>query len=302
MGEGGGLKFLIIQEAGRHEENRHFREGLSLQRALTRIGHEAKVWGLGYDGHDPEASASYQARILVDEYKPDVLFMLENYDQTGWVPDFSFFAGPRVLWTIDAHCNLDEHLRQALRQKSTHVLSSSYGYLEQFRSIGAKAFWFPNAFDDELVDVRMDVTKDHFLGFCGSYVNRRDWIENLDRVIGIKRDIFIIGEAMVRAVNSYHIHFNRNMADDINYRTFETTACGTMLLTNYTPGLERLFDIGREILVYKDGHDLVRILNELRQDPDRVAEVAALGYARARMDHNYLERGKSLCSILNYTA
>ncbi len=72
----------------------------------------------------------------------------------------------------------------------------------------------------------------------------------------MRRDIWVLGEAMVRAVNSYHVHFNRNVADDINSRTFETTGCGTMLLTNYTPGLEQLFKIGEEIVVYRDLDDL----------------------------------------------
>lgn len=296
------MRFLIIQEAGRHEANRNFRESLSLQRALIRIGHEAEVWGLGCANHDPEKTPSYAGFKAVEQYAPDVVFLLENYDQTGWVPDLSFFNGPRVYWSIDAHCNLDEHLRHCLRMKATHVLSSSYGYLHALKVPGAKTFWFPNAFDDELVGPRPEVVKEHFLGFCGSYVNRRDWIENLDRAVGIKRDIFIIGEAMVQAINSYKIHFNRNMADDINYRTFETTACGTMLLTNYTPGLERLFDIGREILVYRDPTDLIRILDDLKQHPEKIEAVAAAGYARARMEHSYIERVKSLCHILNYAA
>ena len=34
---------------------------------------------------------------------------------------------------------------------------------------------------------------------------------------------------MVDAINSYYIHFNRNIGDDINYRTFETTGCKTLL-------------------------------------------------------------------------
>ena len=291
------MRFLIVQEAGRHEANAHFREALSLQRALVRLGNEVTVWGLGYPNYDPRFSIS---AATMGAY--DALLMLENYDQTGWVPDLSDFNGPRVFWSIDAHCNLDEHIRSCLKLKATHALSSSIGYLHHFSKLGAKAFWFPNAFDDELVDVRMEVTKDHFLGFCGSYVNRRDWIENLDRAMGIKRDIFVIGEDMVRAVNSYRVHFNRNMADDINYRTFETAGCGTLLLTNYTPGLELLFNIGREVLVYKEGVDLLRILNELRQDQDRIEEISAAGYARARMDHTYLERGKALCHILNFTA
>ena len=45
---------------------------------------------------------------------------------------------------------------------------------------------------------------------------------------------------MVKAINSYKIHFNRNHSKDINYRTFETLGCQTVLVTNNTDRLKDL--------------------------------------------------------------
>ena len=43
------MKIVIIQEAGRHEGNKNFRESLCLHKALSRIEEvESKVWGLNY--------------------------------------------------------------------------------------------------------------------------------------------------------------------------------------------------------------------------------------------------------------
>ena len=71
------MKILIIQENGRHEENRHLRECFSMQRAFQFHDVDCDVWGLGHDSPEPDFE-SY-----------DLIINLENYDETGWVPDLS---------------------------------------------------------------------------------------------------------------------------------------------------------------------------------------------------------------------
>ena len=43
-----------------------------------------------------------------------------------------------------------------------------------------------------------------------------------------------------------------------NFRIFETTACGTLLLTNMAPTLDRLFTPGEHLVLYESADDLVR--------------------------------------------
>ncbi len=139
------MRLLIIQEAGRHAANREFRECLSYQRAFRRLGHEACVWGLHHaEGpHGPPISETLR--------QVDAVLVLENYDETGWVPTFHGFAGPVVFVSINAHCQLAAHQRLCERLGATHVLCASYGYLHAFARPGTKTFWLPNAYDDVLV-------------------------------------------------------------------------------------------------------------------------------------------------------
>ena len=110
-----------------------------------------------------------------------------------------------------------------------------------------KTYWFPNAYPHDLIYPMEDIDKINDIGFCGNYLNRKEWIDIISEKFKIKTDIFVIGNDMVEAVNSYKIHFNRNIADDINFRTFETIGCNTLLFTNYTPDLDKLFDIEKNI-------------------------------------------------------
>ena len=59
------MNVLIIQENGRHDGNRNFRECFCTQRALLHHSHEADVWGLGHDNYEQEPDYdSYDLIIL----------------------------------------------------------------------------------------------------------------------------------------------------------------------------------------------------------------------------------------------
>ena len=275
------MNIVIIQEAGRHEKNKNFRESLCLENGFNKIkGVNAKVWGLNYPDFRPFSEIEKWA---------DVIFIIENYT-SSWIPvaDIQKSKKIKVFWSIDSHCVLDQHRNLCNILKIDILLNSTDDYIKFFKGIVKESHWFPNAYPDNLIDdSRIEKTVD--VGFCGNILNRENWLKYLEKY-NIKKDVFIIGDDMVKAIKSYKIHFNRNISNDINYRTFETTGCGTLLLTNYTPNLEKLFKIDEEILVYKDGNDLDRKIIEALNDPDYRKSIEDAGYKRAKSDHTYSKR------------
>ena len=151
--------------------------------------------------------------------------------------------------------------------------------------------WFPNAFDDTLLKPQEGVKKKHFIGFCGNLINRGPLLDYMDsQSFKIKRDIFVIGKAMVNAINSYSIHFNYNINNDINYRTFETIGCKTALLTNSNPFLEELGFVNSEnCILYDDPKQIPPVLNLYKNRPDLLASIADKGYALSKL-HTYEKR------------
>ncbi len=285
------MKIVIIQEAGRHEANREFREALNLKRALDRIpGIEAVVWGLNYP--------NYTQSFYDIEKWCDVMFIIENYT-SGWLPNniISNSKKLKIFWSIDSHCVLDQHTQMSRLLKIDIHLNSTEEYLQHF-SFCNKSYWFPNAYPDDLIYPIENIEKVCDIGFCGNYLNRVDWVNHLNKY-NIKKDIFVIGDAMVRAINSYKIHFNKNISNDINYRTFETTGCKTLLLTNHTPGLEKLFNIGEEIVVYDTMADLDNKVQYYLNNESERNKIETAGWERARNFHTYYERAKKLIEIIN---
>lgn len=285
------MKIVIIQEAGRHDKNKNFRESLNLHRSLSKIeGVESKVWGLNY--------LDFEKSFSDIEDWCDVLFIIENYT-SEWLPvkEISESKKLKIFWSIDSHCVLSQHQQLCKLLKIDILLNSTESYIPMFDGLVNKSYWFPNSYPDDLIyPTNIDKTID--IGFCGNVINRGHLIDHLDKY-NIKKDIFIIGNDMVNSINSYKIHFNCNISNDINYRTFETTGCGTFLLTNYTPGLEKLFDIGKEIVVYESIEDMDNKVKYYLDNPEERNKIANAGHERAKKDHTYFERAKKLINIIN---
>ena len=287
------MNIVIIQESGRHEKNKNFRQSLCLQRSLSRIDSiECKVWGLNY--------AEFIKPFSEIEKWADVIFIIENYT-SQWMPiqEISKSKKLKIFWSIDSHCVLEQHQQLCKLLNVDILLNSTEYYINHFESAKSikKSYWFPNCYPDDLI-FPMNMEKTIDVGFCGNIINRGHVIDSLD-IYGIKRDIFVIGDDMVKSINSYKIHLNCNISNDINYRTFETTGCNTFLLTNYTPNVEKLFHIGEEIEIYKSINELrEKVEFYLHNESERI-RISNAGYLRAKKDHTYFERAKKLVQIIN---
>jgi spore maturation protein CgeB len=75
-------------------------------------------------------------------------------------------------------------------------------------------------------------------------------------------------------------------------RIFEAAACGVPVISDVWPGIEEFFEPGREILLARDGEDVLEILKSL-PEPERVA-IGARARARVLREHTGLHRARTL--------
>tara|TARA_R110000822_G_scaffold294707_1_gene416797 strand:- start:1462 stop:2307 length:846 start_codon:yes stop_codon:yes gene_type:complete len=274
-------RILIIQENGRHEKNRNFRECFCMSRSLVNMGHEVLVWGLGHDNYDKKP----------DFNSYDIILNLENYDSTGWVPNLSEFKNPKkYLWSIDTHCTGTKALLDTFNAgKYDLILQATRDFVD------SNSVWFPNCYDDRLIYPA--APKSTFIGFCGSLLNRAQILDYLEANYDLKKDIFVLGSDMVEVVSSYYVHFNLNLSNDINYRSFETLGCGTLLLTNCNPQYEALgFVDGYNCLMYKDEKDLFDKIQFCKSNKKEVDRMTKNGIILAEK-HTYDARAQTLIEI-----
>lgn len=285
---------LIIQERGRHEKNREFRECENFRRAFNKLGIKCDVWGLGYDNFTIPFSE------VAKDY--DVLFVLENYDETGWVPDLSSYKQLKLHWTIDCHCGgIPRYLEFSKKSKINIHLNSSEQYIQYFAGACDKAYWFPNAYPDDLIDYNPKIQKTVGIGFCGSMIaDRPEWTNMLEKRYGdlFRKDIFVIGNEMVDVVNSYKVAINKSIADDLNYRVFETLGTKTFLITNSVPNINRIFKHEEHCIIYNTVQEMISKIDYYIEKPEKAALIAESGYALVKEKHTYLARAKMMLKII----
>lgn len=84
----------------------------------------------------------------------------------------------------------------------------------------------------------------------------------------------------------------------IKGRDFEVPATAGMYLTSYDAELAELFDVGREVLCYRNEIDCVEQIRYYLENPDEAIEIGAAGRARCLRDHTWEARVVGLLSWL----
>jgi spore maturation protein CgeB len=84
-----------------------------------------------------------------------------------------------------------------------------------------------------------------------------------------------------------------------NIRLFEATGSGTCLLTDYKKNIDNFFEIGKEILIYKDNADCIKQIKYLLANPDKAEKIAEAGQKRTLLEYNYINRMKFFDNIIS---
>lgn len=278
------MKILLIQEASRHKENIEFRECISLRRAFEYNNHQADVWGLGHKNFD----------IVPDWNSYDLIVNLENYDETGWVPNLSSIQTVKCLWSIDAHCKgINSYLKIFFDGKYDFILQATPEFLNE------NSVWMPNAYDDDIIKP-LNLDKKYDVGFCGHINNRRALIDILQGNFNFRIDEGVRGNNMVEAINRYKVHFNANISIDINYRHFETIGCGTCLLTSYNKHLSKLgFEDGINCLIYRNAREMLQKTQKVLDNPEQLDTIVRGGLELAT-NHTYKKRIPLILNAYNH--
>lgn len=78
--------------------------------------------------------------------------------------------------------------------------------------------------------------------------------------------------------------------NQIKARTFEIPGAGGFLLTEYTPGIEKYYLVGREIATFKTADELTAQVRHYLANPGERDAIAEAGFRRTQQDHTYEQR------------
>jgi len=94
------------------------------------------------------------------------------------------------------------------------------------------------------------------------------------------------------------ITINPSIDNNFNKRLFESTGCGALLISEYKDYLNSLFDIGKEIIVYRTPEECIDLIKYYLNHPDEAQTIAKAGQKRTLKDHTFESRIKKTAEIL----
>jgi hypothetical protein len=153
------------------------------------------------------------------------------------------------------------------------------------------------------------------VSFVGQrYGNRPETISRLKKE-GIEVETFGYGwpngplstEEMIRIYSKSRINLGFGGVEGhdeifcLKGRDFEIPMSGGFYLTEYHAELENVYDLGKEIAVYRGFDDLVGKIHWLLEHPEEADIIRAAGHRRALAEHSWEKRFEKIFSLMNVT-
>jgi spore maturation protein CgeB len=255
-----------------------------------------------------------------DWFEPDVVYV-QNLGVLGADLLRTLGEGRLVVGQIASEPPSEQQLRAF-----DLLLTSFPHFVERFRARGIPSEYFRIGFDPRVLErlgEREQVSGAAFVGTLGRSLHSHGndlleraaarvpiefWGYNLDgwpSTSPLVRNYR--GEAwgldMLRVLGGARIAVNRHIdfAEDYanNMRLYEATGVGSLLLTDAKRNLSELFEVGREVVAYRDEDELVEAVGHYLAHEDERAAIAAAGQRRTLADHTYAVRMRELSDILD---
>ncbi|MBI5471066.1 MAG: glycosyltransferase [Ignavibacteriae bacterium] len=177
--------------------------------------------------------------------------------------------------------------------------------------------WACNHYDYRLMP---DVKKEYDVTFIGQPHGNRKRVVAYLRSHGINIQPFGRGwengrvsqEEMIRIFNASKINLNLSNSSwnihtifrgqqQIKGRNFEIPGSGGFILTNHVQGIEQSYDIGKEIVCFRNRRDLLHLIGYYLSHETEREQIARAGYERTLREHTYERRFRELFTHMGFS-
>ncbi|MCL5289515.1 MAG: glycosyltransferase [Firmicutes bacterium] len=278
--------------------------------AIKKLGHEVTHFE-SWDRSLYRDFAGLNRALLdtVEKNRPDVLLAVQtNYEIWLETLEAIRLSGDvaTVCWTTDDSWKYKESSRYI--GKSYHAMTTTYSsvvpsYIQDGITNILLSQWAANS---DFLQEPIPASKCRYpITFIGAaHGDRKKRVEEL-RSNGLEVHCFghgwpsgpVRAEKMPEIIREsvISLNFANSKGDNqIKARAFEVPGSGGFMLTEVSPGLEKYYDIGSEIVVFNDMKELVQKARYYLANPEERDRIALAGYERTRRGHTYDLRMKEV--------
>ncbi|MDH5182538.1 MAG: glycosyltransferase [Gammaproteobacteria bacterium] len=246
--------------------------------------------------------------LYKDEFNPEALENIKQYTKT-----FCFFQDD--TWRT-------EYTEYWAKYFDLFGTPDPFG-LERYADLGYKNCMHVPFGSNEFLNIKQDVIKDIDVSFVGIKLPYRTWIMKQLKKAGINVETYgrkwkngrVSPEDMVAIYNRSKINLNisNSISYDVRYlssslnslrdfvknnkrieqqkaRPFEVCGSGNFMLTYYTRGLEKYYNVGGELAIYTSVDELIDQIRYYLKNEEEREKVAIAGYRRTLFEHTFTNR------------
>lgn len=302
--------FLTPYYSGRYNiGNHHFKLAIA-----KRFG-QAYFYGPGYKGYKEKIELD----ILLDKYKPDVLFLMfptrhiERSDGLALL-NYRKFGGLKVMYDTDSQSTIWPRCKFINKQRIDYLfLGNNYEFVNDHKEnlqVECEVRWIPFGVNPGYFKNhgRKRVRDAMFLGCTNElhYPDRLHMIAVMKRTFGIRFFFNPSNECHGRKyVDMLNHHKIFASAGDVSkgffMKNLEAIACGCLLIAQHTPCFEKLgFVNGEHLIVYKYFRELINKTEYyLKNSGDREA-IAKKGFQFVVENHTWKHRVDDMLGAIQW--
>ncbi|TIH17054.1 glycosyltransferase family 1 protein [Marinifilum sp. JC120] len=258
--------------------------------ALKQLGHAVL-----YVAHTEELFCNLPDILEKNDFTPDLVLQVECLGRRTLIQGLDGLDCPTVFWATDPHLNL--HWHNAYARLFDQTLSTQQSMVPSFKAEGlSDVRWLPrfafNMVSPPVADRKNDIS---FVGRLSDQRPGRKWMVDFIRSRVGERP-FPVEQSlshsdMLALYQDTKIIPNESILGEVNFRLFEGTSCGCLLLTQELGDEQAsLFEPGREIDTYADVLELEEKIKLYLGNDRLIQTMGQAAHKRVQSEHLPIHR------------
>ncbi|WP_320174320.1 glycosyltransferase [Maridesulfovibrio sp.] len=230
-----------------------------------------------------------------NDFTPDLLLQVESLGKRTLIQGLDTLDCPTVFWATDPHLNI--HWHNTYGRLFDQVLSTQQSLVPPFKLEGlSDVRWLPRfAFDLASPPIAERKNEIAFVGRLSDQRPGRKWMVDFiksrvgDHSFPVEQSLS--HSEMLALYQDTKIIPNESILGEVNFRLFEGTSCGSLLLTQDLGDEQAsLFEPGREIDTYADAAEFEEKLKLYLGNDHLIQKMGQAAHERVQSEHLPIHR------------
>lgn len=247
-----------------------------------------------------DQTLSLPALLERENLRPDLIYQQERLGQRLLIQGLEDAPCPTAFLAVDSHLNMFWHRSYArlfdtlLTPHATlfAALPAEWRHpnVVRFNHFGSERPWVPHA------------GRRHDLAVCARLTEHREIRTWLFALLKERQDLEHFDglgfAAMLDLYADTKIVPNESIGFEVNFRLFEAASCGALVLTpQIGEDQDNAFVPGEEMLVYRDGLELLEQIAWAKAHPDETERMGRAAWERVQAEHLPRHRAAALSEL-----